>query len=89
MRLRNLYPLITTPHVFAARDFYTRHFGFEPLFQASWFVYLAGKNEDGCSLHREPCAVPDVGFADGSVRIFTTNSGYIVSAPPRAPSSGR
>jgi len=47
MRLRNLYPLITTPHVFAARDFYVRHFGFEPLFQASWFVYLAGRDEAG------------------------------------------
>ena len=41
MRFRGSYPLITTPHLFEARDFYVRHFGFEPLFQATWFVYLA------------------------------------------------
>ena len=42
MRVRDLYPLITTPALFEARDFYARHFGFEVLFEASWFVYLSG-----------------------------------------------
>lgn len=42
MRVRDLYPLITTPSLFAARDFYVRHFGFQVLFEASWFVYLSG-----------------------------------------------
>jgi uncharacterized glyoxalase superfamily protein PhnB len=42
MRVRDLYPLITTPELFAARDFYVRHFGFTVYFEASWFVYLAG-----------------------------------------------
>jgi uncharacterized glyoxalase superfamily protein PhnB len=42
MHVRDLYPLITTPALFEARDFYTRHFGFDVLFQASWFVYLSG-----------------------------------------------
>lgn len=47
MRIRDLYPLITTQAVAAARDFYVSHFGLEPLFEASWFVYLSGKAEDG------------------------------------------
>jgi len=47
MRIRNFYPLITTSHLVEARDFYVRHFGFEPLFEASWFVLLLGKDEHG------------------------------------------
>jgi uncharacterized glyoxalase superfamily protein PhnB len=46
MRLRNFYPLITTSHLKATRVFYMEHFGFEPLFEASWFVLLAGKGEN-------------------------------------------
>ena len=42
IRVRDLYPLITTPHVFEARDFYVRHFGFTVAFESSWFVYLVG-----------------------------------------------
>lgn len=45
VRTRDLYPLITTPAVFDARDFYTRHFGFEVVFEASWFVYLSGPSD--------------------------------------------
>jgi uncharacterized glyoxalase superfamily protein PhnB len=47
MRVRDAYPLITTPKLFEARDFYVRHFGFTPLFQSSWFVYLSGEPEEG------------------------------------------
>lgn len=47
MMLRDLYPLITTPDLFAARDFHIRHFGLEVLFQASWFVYLTRPGQDG------------------------------------------
>jgi uncharacterized glyoxalase superfamily protein PhnB len=43
MRVRDLYPLVTTPALFAARDFYVRHFGFTVLFEAAWFVYLTGE----------------------------------------------
>lgn len=46
MRVRDLYPLITTPALFETRDFYVRHFGFDVLFEASWFVYLSGAGED-------------------------------------------
>lgn len=47
MQVRDLYPLITTPALFEARDFYVRHFGFEVAFQATWFVYLSGPSEPG------------------------------------------
>jgi uncharacterized glyoxalase superfamily protein PhnB len=47
MKVRDSYPLITTPHLFEARDFYAMHFGFVPAFEASWFVYLVGPAEEG------------------------------------------
>jgi catechol 2,3-dioxygenase-like lactoylglutathione lyase family enzyme len=47
MKVRDLYPLITTPALFQARDFYVAHFGFKVLFEAAWFVYLSGPAEDG------------------------------------------
>lgn len=43
MPVRDLYPLITTPVLFDARDFYVTHFGFEVAFEATWFVYLVGQ----------------------------------------------
>ncbi len=35
MMVRDLYPLVTTPALFEARDFYQKNFGFAVLFQAS------------------------------------------------------
>lgn len=43
MRVRDLYPLITTPELGAVRDFYVTHFGFAVVFEASWCVYLGGE----------------------------------------------
>ncbi len=45
MKVRDLYPLVTTPHLAEAKDFYTRHFGFQVAFEASWFLYLVGPGE--------------------------------------------
>jgi uncharacterized glyoxalase superfamily protein PhnB len=47
MKIRDLYPLITTPVLAEARDFYVTHFDFEVTFEATWFVYLTGSGEDG------------------------------------------
>jgi uncharacterized glyoxalase superfamily protein PhnB len=47
MKVRDLYPLITTPQLREVRDFYVEHFGFDVAFEASWFVYLTGPAEDG------------------------------------------
>lgn len=46
-RLLSAYPLITTPQLFACRDFYVRHFGFEVGFEASWFVWLTKPAAEG------------------------------------------
>ncbi len=40
MRARDMYPLITTQHREAARDFYLAHFGAAVVFEADWFVLL-------------------------------------------------
>jgi uncharacterized glyoxalase superfamily protein PhnB len=45
VKIRDLYPLITTPALFEARDFYVRHFGLVVAFEASWFVYLVAPGE--------------------------------------------
>lgn len=47
MKVRDLYPLITTPHLTEVRDFYVSNFDFEVAFEASWFVYLVGPAEAG------------------------------------------
>ncbi|MFD4372565.1 VOC family protein [Streptomyces sp. NPDC058486] len=38
--LRGFYPVLATRDVAAARDFYTRHLGFETTFEADWYVSL-------------------------------------------------
>lgn len=40
MRLADSYPVIITDKLTECRDFYTRWFGFEVVFEASWFIYL-------------------------------------------------
>jgi len=47
MKVRDLYPLITTPYLTEARDFYVSNFGFVVAFEASWFVYLTCPAEEG------------------------------------------
>lgn len=41
MELQSLYPIVVTDKLAECRDFYVRWLGFEVLFEASWFVYLA------------------------------------------------
>jgi catechol 2,3-dioxygenase-like lactoylglutathione lyase family enzyme len=41
MQLQDAYPIIVTDKLTECRDFYTRWFGFQIAFEASWFVYLA------------------------------------------------
>ncbi len=45
MRLADAYPVIVTARLAECRDFYTRWLGFQILFEASWFVYLASAGE--------------------------------------------
>lgn len=46
MKVRDLYPLITTSQLAEVKDFYVSHFGFQVAFEASWFLYLVGPGED-------------------------------------------
>jgi catechol 2,3-dioxygenase-like lactoylglutathione lyase family enzyme len=41
MQLQSAYPVIVTDKLFECRDFYVRQLGFEVVFEASWFIYLA------------------------------------------------
>lgn len=40
MTLNSFYPVLGTTRIAAARDFYTRWFGFEIVFEADWYVSL-------------------------------------------------
>jgi catechol 2,3-dioxygenase-like lactoylglutathione lyase family enzyme len=46
-RLMSAYPLVTTAHLRACRDFHVRHFGFGVVFEASWFVLLSRVSDEG------------------------------------------
>jgi uncharacterized glyoxalase superfamily protein PhnB len=46
-RMLSAYPLVTTAHMRACRDFYMRHFSFDVVFEASWFVLLSRAAEEG------------------------------------------
>lgn len=95
MRLRDAYPLITTPHLFAARDFYARHFGFTPAFQSSWFVYLVGE-ADGESrgatlafMHPDhPSSPPGPEVFSGAGMILTIEVADAAAAYESATASG-
>ncbi len=41
MQVESAYPVIVTDGIAACRDFYARHFGFDVVFESSWFIYLA------------------------------------------------
>jgi catechol 2,3-dioxygenase-like lactoylglutathione lyase family enzyme len=45
VHIQDLYPIIVTDRRAECRDFYVRWFGFEVVFEASWFVYLAARGE--------------------------------------------
>ena len=45
MVVEDAYPIIVTDKLAECRDFYTRRLGFQPAFEASWFVYLASAGD--------------------------------------------
>ena len=45
MDLKDCYTIIVTDRRAECRDFYVNWLGFEVVFEASWFVYLASKGE--------------------------------------------
>ena len=69
MQIVDSYPVIVTDALDACRDFYTRWFGFDVAFQATWFVLLTQPGSPATSIafmrrntrrphrHRAPTAV--------------------------------
>jgi uncharacterized glyoxalase superfamily protein PhnB len=43
MKVSSYYPVIMTGDVAGTSDFYIRHFGFEALFSAGWYVHLQSR----------------------------------------------
>lgn len=95
MQVRDLYPLITTPALFEARDFYVTHFGFDVAFQANWFVYLVGQ-PDGDSrgatlafMHPDhPSVPPGPESFDGRGMILTVEVSDAAAVFERVSSGG-
>ncbi|MFC4377774.1 VOC family protein [Nocardia halotolerans] len=47
MKLSSCYPVLATSRIAESRDFYTRWFGFEIVFEADWYVSLRRPSADG------------------------------------------
>jgi uncharacterized glyoxalase superfamily protein PhnB len=45
MQVQDAYPIIVTDKLVECRDFYTGQLGFQIVFEASWFVYLASAGD--------------------------------------------
>lgn len=95
MKVRDLYPLITTPDLAKVRDFYAAHFGFQVVFEADWFLYLAGEAEDGARgatlafMHPEhPTRPPGPESFDGAGMILTIEVADAASAFAQLEASG-
>lgn len=50
MHIQDLYSVIVTDQRAECRDFYVRWFGFQVVFEASWFVYLAAAGDHAFGL---------------------------------------
>lgn len=50
MKATSYYPVIMTDTVEKTASFYIEHFGFEPLFEADWYVHLQSKESPTVTL---------------------------------------
>jgi hypothetical protein len=50
MRIIDRYPIIVTPKLRQCRDFWCQHMGLSVLFEASWFVLLAARDQSAIRL---------------------------------------
>ena len=64
MKVTSYYPVLLSSDVVQASAFYIRHFGFQPLYQADWYVHLQSI-EDGLVnlglVAKEHETIPEVG----------------------------
>lgn len=95
MKVRDLYPLITTAKLAAVKDFYVDHFGFAVAFDASWFLYLVGEGEKGARgatlafmSPDHPSNPPGPETFDGRGMILTIEVADVTAAHDRLTMSG-
>ena len=50
MRSASYYPVIMSDRLAETRDFYCRHFAFEPLFESDWYVHLQSREDEKVTL---------------------------------------
>lgn len=50
MKSSSYYPVILTHRLAETRDFYCRHFAFEALFEADWYVHLQSREDQKVTL---------------------------------------
>ena len=50
MKTTSYYPVLMVDDVAATADFYRRHFAFEALFEADWYVHLRSTEDDTVNL---------------------------------------
>jgi catechol 2,3-dioxygenase-like lactoylglutathione lyase family enzyme len=50
VKITSYYPVLMTNRVSETADFYCRHFGFAPLFNADWYVHLQSREHPSVNL---------------------------------------
>jgi catechol 2,3-dioxygenase-like lactoylglutathione lyase family enzyme len=50
MKTTSFYPVLMTNHVAQTAAFYITHFGFEPVFEADWYVHLQSSSDTSVNL---------------------------------------
>jgi catechol 2,3-dioxygenase-like lactoylglutathione lyase family enzyme len=95
MRLADAYPVIVTTRLTECRDFYTRWLGFQILFEASWFVYLASAGDPPRGVafmatdHPSQPPGPERFSGEGMFLTFQVTDAGGVRAPPRGGGADR
>ena len=79
MRHRSLFPVIITPALTEARDFYVRHLGFRLVFAAEWYVHLHAPRVDGGVPLELAFMSPDLNSQPCPLRSAFNGQGMIVT----------
>lgn len=69
MKTTSFYPVIMTGDVAGTAAFYQRHFGFQALFSADWYVHLQSREDAGVNLailDGQHHTIPEVGRSRAS-----------------------
>ncbi|MDP2218152.1 MAG: VOC family protein [Methanolobus sp.] len=45
MKIKRLFPISVTPNIKECKEFYTRFFSFEVVFEADWYIHLRNESE--------------------------------------------